>query len=75
MMGRVSRPAGIALLVACSGFCSLIYQVVWERTLRYNYPEPAVRSLRWLAVHTSHEVQHHLGDIRGQVDRPNRPQI
>ena len=36
-MGCVSRPAGIALLVACSGFCSLIYQVVWERTLRYSF--------------------------------------
>jgi spermidine synthase len=37
MMARVSRPAGIALLVACSGFSSLIYQVVWERTLRYSF--------------------------------------
>jgi spermidine synthase len=33
----VARPAGIALLVACSGFSSLIYQVVWERTLRYSF--------------------------------------
>jgi spermidine synthase len=33
----VPHPAGIALLVACSGFSSLIYQVVWERTLRYSF--------------------------------------
>jgi hypothetical protein len=39
----------------------------WERTLRYNYPEPADRSLRWLAAHTLHEVRHHLGDMRGQI--------
>jgi spermidine synthase len=29
-------PALTALLVAASGFCSLIYQVLWERTLRYS---------------------------------------
>jgi predicted membrane-bound spermidine synthase len=33
----VSRPLAVALLVALSGFCSLIYQVVWERTLRYSF--------------------------------------
>ena len=36
----------------------------WERTLMYNYPEPAERSLRWVAVHTLHEVTHHLGDVQ-----------
>ena len=39
----------------------------WDRTLVYTYPEPSVRSLRWVAVHTVHEVRHHLGDIRRQV--------
>jgi spermidine synthase len=27
----------VALVVAASGFCSLVYQVVWERTLRYSF--------------------------------------
>jgi hypothetical protein len=36
----------------------------WERTLMYNYPERASRSLRWVAVHTLHEVTHHLGDVQ-----------
>lgn len=36
-MRRVSHPGWIALLVAVSGFCSLVYQVLWERTLRYNF--------------------------------------
>jgi hypothetical protein len=39
----------------------------WSRSLVYNYPEPTERSLEWLAVHTLHEVQHHLQDIRGQL--------
>jgi len=35
----------------------------WDRTVMYNYPEPAERSLRWVAVHTLHEVRHHLRDM------------
>lgn len=34
----------------------------WSRTLVYNYPVERERTLRWLAVHTLHEVVHHLGD-------------
>lgn len=36
----------------------------WQRTLVYNYPQRAQRSLRWLAVHTLHELHHHLQDAR-----------
>lgn len=36
----------------------------WDRTVVYNYPERHERSMRWLAVHTAHDVQHHLLDIR-----------
>jgi DinB superfamily len=39
----------------------------WDRTLIYNYPEPMVRPLRWVAIHTLHEVRHHLGDVRNQL--------
>lgn len=39
----------------------------WNRTVIYHFPETAERSLRWLAVHTLHEAQHHLGDIRRQL--------
>ncbi|MGH1492038.1 MAG: DinB family protein [Acidimicrobiales bacterium] len=38
----------------------------WERTMIYNYPSSAERSLRWLAIHTQHEVEHHLLDIKQQ---------
>ncbi|MCM6777610.1 DinB family protein [Nocardia sp. CDC159] len=43
----------------------------WERTLYFPFPDPAdptERSLRWLAVHTLHELRHHLLDIRRQLD-------
>jgi DinB superfamily len=39
----------------------------WDRIVAYNYPETHERSLRWLAVHTAHELQHHLLDIRRHV--------
>ena len=35
----------------------------WDRTLMYNYPAKLERSLRWVAVHTVHEVVHHRGDV------------
>ena len=35
----------------------------WARSLFYNYPTPQERSLRWVAVHTVHEVRHHLADV------------
>ena len=38
----------------------------WERTVIYNYPEPAERTLRWVAVHTLHEVRHHAADVAPQ---------
>jgi hypothetical protein len=40
----------------------------WDRTLLYHFPETSERSLRWVAMHTLHEAQHHLGDITRQID-------
>ncbi|WP_370467810.1 DinB family protein [Lentzea flava] len=40
----------------------------WERTLSVPYPEIAVRTLSWFAVHTLHELRHHLLDIRRQLE-------
>jgi len=39
----------------------------WDRTIVYNYPSPQERTLRWVAVHTVHEVTHHLADVRRQI--------
>ncbi|HEX6345590.1 DinB family protein [Umezawaea sp.] len=45
----------------------------WSRVLVYPFPEPVERSLRWVAVHTVHEVRHHLLDIRRQVQDGRTP--
>lgn len=38
MSGVKAPPFGfLTLLVMLSGFCSLVYQVVWDRTIRYNF--------------------------------------
>ncbi|HEX8759929.1 MAG TPA: DinB family protein [Pseudonocardiaceae bacterium] len=39
----------------------------WDRSVIYNYPRRAERSLRWVAVHSLHEVSHHLLDARRQL--------
>ena len=45
----------------------------WDQTVTYTYPQPAQRSLRWVAVHTVHEVVHHSLDIRRQRPNPSAP--
>jgi hypothetical protein len=46
----------------------------WDRAVIYTYPYRAERSLRWLAIHTEHEVSHHLLDVRRQLTpRARRP--
>lgn len=42
----------------------------WSRTVMYNYPKQLERTLKWVAVHTEHEIQHHLHDIEAQLPRP-----
>jgi hypothetical protein len=39
----------------------------WDRTVVYNYPKTWERPLRWVAVHTLHEVRHHAMDIERQM--------
>jgi DinB superfamily len=39
----------------------------WGQNIMYNYPERLDRSLRWVAMHTLHEVRHHLLDVRRQL--------
>jgi len=41
----------------------------WDRVVVYGFPQRLERSLRWVAVHTVHEVAHHLLDIRRQLGR------
>ncbi len=39
----------------------------WDRTVIYTYPDRAERSLRWVAIHTVHEMRHHLRDVDRQI--------
>jgi len=39
----------------------------WSRSVMYNYPRCVERTLRWVAVHTEHEVRHHRLDIEEQL--------
>ena len=66
------RPADVArqLSDAAQLFSNVLNRLSsadWDRDVIYNYPEPAVRSLRWVGVHTLHEVSHHLLDVRRQL--------
>jgi len=65
------RPADVARQLgdAATLFGNVLARLAvgdWDRAGVYNYPETRERSLRWLAVHTVHEVQHHPLDIRRQ---------
>jgi len=42
----------------------------WDRTCIYNFPEPSVRDMAWLAQHTLHEAEHHLADITREWPPP-----
>src|SRR5262245_24818531 len=66
------RPADVAVQVEHAallfgGVLGRLGDADWGLTLGYRYPQPARRSLRWVAVHTTHEVVHHLHDIRIQL--------
>jgi hypothetical protein len=65
-------PADVArqLTDAANLFANVLARLderAWERTVIYSYPVPSERSLRWVAVHTWHEVRHHLQDVRAQL--------
>jgi hypothetical protein len=61
----VARQIGDAALMF-GGVVSRLNEQSWQRTMIYVYPNPASRSLSWVAIHTLHELIHHLGDIQRQ---------
>jgi hypothetical protein len=55
------------LLASAEALASLLDgldEAGWARTGTYNYPEPALRTVEWIAIHTDHELLHHRGDLR-----------
>lgn len=65
--GAVARQLGDAALLFANVLARLA-PTDWDRSVMYNYPELFERSLRWVAVHTLHEVCHHLRDVQLQVE-------
>ena len=57
-----------ALLFA--GVLSRLDTAAWQRRVIYNFPDESERSVEWVAVHTLHEVRHHLGDVERQLATP-----
>jgi hypothetical protein len=66
----VARQIGDAALLF-NGVLARLDEPSWQRTVIYGHPYRAVRSLAWVAVHTVHEMVHHLGDIRRQLPQSN----
>lgn len=65
-------PAAVArqLTDAATMFAHVLAQLGpedWGRVVVYGYPGRLERSLRWVAVHTVHEMRHHLLDVRRQL--------
>jgi hypothetical protein len=64
------RLVAAQLAEAADRFASLLERLDdagWERTGMYNYPEPALRTVEWIAVHTIHELLHHRADLRSAL--------
>ena len=72
------QPRNVALQVeqAALLFTDLLQRLrpsEWELEVTYLFPAPSPRTLRWVAVHTAHEVLHHLYDIDdGAVPKAQR---
>jgi hypothetical protein len=62
----VARQIGDAALMF-TGVLARLDEQSWQRTMIYGYPQRESRSLAWVATHTLHEVVHHLGDVRRQL--------
>jgi hypothetical protein len=63
----VTRQMSDAAAMFANDLARLDDDAGWERTVHYTYPVPSERSLRWVALHTVHEVRHHLFDVRRQL--------
>jgi hypothetical protein len=59
----VSRELSVAAELFAGAFAGLDASQR-SRTCIYNYPEPMVRTVDWLSLHTLHECRHHPADAR-----------
>lgn len=59
----------IEIPVACELMARTVAALNTElnRKMRYGWPRPATRSIRWVAAQALHEAEHHLHDMQKQV--------
>jgi hypothetical protein len=53
----------LAAADACVATLDALDDAGWLRRGVYNYPEPQLRTVEWIAIHTLHELLHHRVDI------------
>ena len=53
----------LAAADALAGTLETLDDAGWSRRGVYNYPEPQLRTVEWIAIHTVHELLHHRVDI------------
>ena len=49
-MRTLARPAAVAVLLLGSGFCALVYQIVWQREFRLIFGSSTAASAAVLAI-------------------------
>jgi hypothetical protein len=65
---REQDPADVARqLLDAAAMLTFVFEGMddqqWARACIYGYPEPAERTLAWVAQQTVHEADHHLADL------------
>ena len=68
--GQDPRDVATQLTEAARLFANVLARLApeeWDRTVVYGYPSRLERPLRWVAVHTVHEMRHHLLDVGRQM--------
>jgi hypothetical protein len=50
-----------------TGLLDRLAPLEWDLEVDYAFPDPAMRNLKWVAVHTAHEVIHHLHDMHAST--------
>lgn len=62
-------PADLAVeLAAAAAMFTRLHEAVpagaRDRPVRYGFPDPMARTVGWMALHATHEAEHHLLDVR-----------
>jgi hypothetical protein len=65
---RVAEQIDVAAGILADSYAVLDDEQL-ARRCHYGFPDPEVRSVRWIGVHTLHEAQHHTMDAHRSLGR------